>query len=149
MEVEKEINQIKRKLDNHEKRIRVLETGKYKVEDQKINGQTITHIDTQKQLTLAEIILGKRFKSGQEKIAIVVGYYEKIFKKSSIKEAEIKAGWIRGKFNGKYRSNLLERAVGDGLVRDLEDKTFDLSQTGEKFFDNFLKSNVRKNQKGT
>jgi len=139
----KNIKQILNKLEDHEKRIRVLEVGKSKAD-----GQLTTHVDVQKQLTLAELIRGKSFKAGQEKVAVIVGYYEKILHKEAVKEADIKEGWKKGKFDGKYSPNLLARAIKDGLVRNI-DGSLDLSQTGEKFFENFLKLNVGVNQTGS
>jgi len=143
MEIKKEIDLIKKELDNHEKRIRVLEVDKSEAD-----GQITTRVDTQKQLTLAEVIRGKSFKAGQEKVTVIVGHYEKILHKEAIKEADIKEGWKKGKFDGKYNSNLLARAIKGGLVRSI-DSNLDLSQTGEKFFENFLKLNVGVNQTGS
>jgi len=128
-----QLQKILAQLENHEKRIRALEGFNPPSE------KTVLPIGSKKEITLAELIRGKSFRSGQQKVAIIVGYYEKISKRSSIREIDIKAGWVMGKFDGKYRSNLLERAVKDGLVRDLENGTFDMSQTGEKFFSGFLK----------
>lgn len=136
----KNAKEILARLEDHEKRIRVLEIDK-----NRIVSQITAHASNKKQLTIAEIIRGKLFKSGQEKVAVIVGYYEKTLHQIPVSEKDIRTGWISGKFDGKYRSNLLERAVGDGLIRDLENGAFDLSQTGEKFFDNFLKSDVRNN----
>lgn len=135
------LKQIMARLNDHEKRIN-------KLEKNKMGTYPKIPLGKQKQITLAEMIRGRNFNSGQEKITVIIGYYEKIIQKSPIKEAEIKTGWIKGKFDGKYRSILLERVVKDGLVRDLENKNFDLSQTGERFFDNFLKPNAGNNQKG-
>ncbi len=86
--------------------------------------------------TLPEIVKGKKFKNGQEKVAIIIGYDEKIEKKTDITESDVKKGWKNGKFDRKYNSNLLARAIKDGLVRNI-DGNLDLSQAGEKFFDNF------------
>jgi len=102
----------------------------------------------QKQITITELIKGKEFKSGQEKITIIVGFCEKILKMQSIKESDIKTNWIKGKFDGKYRSNILGRASRDGLIRDLENGTYDLSQTGEKFFEEFIKRDDKQDQAG-
>ncbi len=127
-----QLKKILEKLEDHDGRIRALEgrigsTG------------TTRKVAVSKQATLNEIIKGKNFKSGQQKTAVIVGYYEKILGQSPIKEEDIRSAWVKNKFDGKYRTNLLERAVDDGLVRDLENGSFDLSQTGEKFFENFLK----------
>jgi hypothetical protein len=93
--------------------------------------------------TLPEIIRRRKFNSGQEKIAVIVGYYETIMKKSPIKETELKAGWKTGKFDGKYNSALLLRAIKEGWVRKI-DKNLDLSQSGENFFEGFIKNEQAK-----
>lgn len=98
----------------------------------------------QKALTLAEVIRGRNFNSGQEKIVVIVGYYEKILKKDPIREADLKEGWKVGKFDGKYSPNFLTRSAT--WVRNI-DSNLDLSQTGERFFEDFLKLNNGKNQK--
>lgn len=98
----------------------------------------------QKALTLAEVIRGRKFNSGQEKIVVIVGYYEKILKKDPIREADLKEGWKVGKFDGKYSPNFLTRSAT--WVRNI-DSNLDLSQTGERFFEDFLKLNNGKNQK--
>jgi len=120
-------------LKDHEKRISVLE-GNLTSSDSKITSKV-------KELTIAELIKGKKFHSGQEKIATIVGYCEKTLKLEKIDEGKIKTNWVNGKLDGKYRSNLIERAVGDGLIRDLENGTYDLSQTGESFFEELLHKN--------
>jgi hypothetical protein len=99
---------------------------------------------SKKPKTLAELIFGRKFKNGQEKIAVIVGYLEKLQRKPAIKEVDIKQEWKNGKFEGNYANELLRRATRN-LVRDCKDGIYDLSQTGEKFFDNFLKLDVRNN----
>lgn len=91
-----------------------------------------------KQSTLAEIVRGKKIKSGQQKVAVIVGYYEKIIKKTPLKETDLKKGWKEGKFDGKYNPNFLARAIKDGFVRNIEGD-LDLSQTGEKFYGDLSK----------
>ncbi len=123
------LEQIVQQLNDHEKRITILEKG----------GIQTTDLGTGKgkQPALAEIIKGKDFKSGQEKIGVIVGYYEKILKRQPLTEVELKEGWKNGKFDGKYANTLLSRAIKDGYVRSI-DGSLDLSQTGEKFFSKFL-----------
>lgn len=99
-----------------------------------------------KELTISELIKDKSFNSGQKKVAAIVGFCEKILKFEQIDENKIKDNWVRGKFDGKYRSNLIERAVHDGLIRDLGNGTYDLSQTGERFFEKLLSENDGQNQ---
>ena len=140
--VDEKFQKILEQIKDHEKRIRALEVDKNRTVD-----RSETQPGTGKQVTLAEMIRVKSFKSGQEKIVAIVGYYEKIIRRDSIKEADLKAGWKDGKFDGKYNRNLLNRAIKDGLVRNI-DTNLDLSQTGEKFFDNFSKLDAGNNQKG-
>lgn len=127
------LKQIFKKLEDHEMRIRSLEGKKEEHIDNPPSSST-------KEVTLAEVIRGKNLKSGQERVAVVVGYYEKITKKTEINTEDIKKGWVQGKLKGKFRTNLLDRAVSDGLVRDLENGKFDLSQTGEDFFEKLISS---------
>ncbi len=92
-----------------------------------------------KQRTLPELIKSKKFKNGQQKVCVIVAYLEKYGGSKSITEVEITQGWRDGKFDGAYARTLLDRAIGDGLVRDLKDGTFDLSQSGEEFYEEFTK----------
>lgn len=89
-----------------------------------------------KQVTLPEIARKETVKStnGQQKVSIIVGYYEKIAKKQAISKADISSGWIDGKFKGVYKTTFVGRAVTDGLIRDRKGDNFDLTQTGEDFF---------------
>ena|ERR1035437_6772399 len=96
-------------------------------------------INAGKQKTFAEIIKGKKFNSGQEKITAVIGYYEKITKKVPVKAADVEVGWRDGKVEGKFNPNLLRRAIKDGFVRELGNGEFDLSQSGENFFEKLTK----------
>ena len=132
-----QIKKITEQLAGHERRISELEG---KGVDKSIYKKSVRPA---KGTTLVEVIHGKDFKSGQEKIAVIVGYAEKIAKKEQIREADLKQGWKDGKFGGKYNPNLLARAISDRLVRNIEDN-LDLSQTGEKFFNDFLDSNARR-----
>lgn len=92
-----------------------------------------------KQPTLPELIKGKKFKNGQQKVCVIVAYYEKYGGKTSVTEGEVTQGWRDGKFDGAYARTLLDRTIADGLVRDLKDGTFDLSQSGEEFYEEFVK----------
>jgi len=137
-----DIKSVTDQLENHEMRILALED---KNKSTKVTN-TIT-AGQQKQATITELIKGKKFKSGQEKIAVIVGYCEKILKLQPIREDDIKKNWVKGKFDGKYRSNIVERTSRDGLIRDIEDGTYDLSQSGESFFEDFIKNNDRQDKK--
>lgn len=115
-------------------RLEKLESAVFGVGHEKIKKQT-------KQRTLPELVRGKKIKSGQQKVALIVGYYEKIIKKEPLKEIDIKKGWKDGKFDGKYNPNFLARAIKDGFVRNI-DGDLDLSQTGEEFYDDLLKQDA-------
>src|SRR3989338_2745464 len=87
-----------------------------------------------KRRTIAEVVRGYPFRNGQEKIAAVVGYWEKLEGKSPIKVKDIIQSWRDGKIVGAYHNNFLERAIQDGLVRHVGRDAYDLSQSGEDFF---------------
>lgn len=93
-----------------------------------------------KQLTLREIVKGRKFKNGQEQIVVIVGYYEKILS-TPIHEDKIQEEWVNSKMTNKYNSIFIERAkTKDKLIRIHSDKSYDLTQAGEEFFEKFLKN---------
>lgn len=98
--------------------------------------------NSKKQATLREIIKGREFKNASEKLAVIVGYHEKVVK-SLIPKDNLRREWVYAKFEGTYRSNLLDDASGV-YVRVQSDGTCDLTQTGEEFFENFLKNEATK-----
>lgn len=126
------------KNDDFGRRLASLESRVQKLEGVLEKPTTIPSPGISKQITLPELIRGKQFKSGQEKVAIIVGYNEKIVKKTPLKESDIREGWRIGKFDGKYDGKLLSRCLKAGWVRNIGGN-LDLSQSGETFFDNFLK----------
>jgi len=91
-----------------------------------------------KEKTLREIVKGKRFKNGQEQIAAIVGYHEKVLGQL-IQKDQIKDVWQDAKMNGAFAAIYLTRAK-DTLVRILSDGTCDLTQTGEEFFEALINS---------
>lgn len=119
------------KIANHEERIKLLEEV-YKIHP------VINITGDKKQKTLKEIIKGKKFKNGQEQIAIIVGYYEKVIETLLNKEI-IKSIWESSKMDNKFSNTFIERAKDD-LIRVNPDGICDLTQTGEDFFDNFIKN---------
>lgn len=120
-------------LSEHERRLRMLES-RPKRPDGVSNSRGKTR-------ALPEIIKGQNFRSGQEKVAIIIGYYEKVLRQPAIKESTVKEGWRIGKFDGKYDHNFLVRAIKNGFVRAIDDN-LDLSQTGERFWDLFVKQDA-------
>ncbi|MEK7640914.1 MAG: hypothetical protein AAB389_02880 [Patescibacteria group bacterium] len=99
---------------------------------------------SEKQISLPELARKNGLKNGQQKIAAIVGYYEKIVGTKPIDTKLIQEGWRNGRFVGSYQSVLLQRSIEDGLVRDLDGSQYDLSQTGEKFFHDFINGNTGK-----
>lgn len=130
--------QILKRFDRLEARVNTLEQKTLTIQGQ----STELPNKKSKTLTLPELIRDKKFENGQQKITVIVGYFEKIKSVTPIKERDIKEGWQEGKFEGRYNPNLLSRANRDGLIRDLsklDGDGYDLSQSGERFFEEFLK----------
>jgi len=90
----------------------------------------------EKKITLREIVRRKKFNNGQEQVAVIVGYYEKVVG-SLINKNVIPTEWVKAKMMNKYNTAYFSRAKDD-LIRMHQDGTCDLTQTGEDFFDNFL-----------
>lgn len=129
---EKKLKEIQKKLADFETRLDRLEKtfGDEVSENHKGKFRS-------KQKTLREIISGKKFENGQEQIAAVVGYHEQVMGKLITKN-QIKEEWINAKMVNKFDSKFISRAK-DKLIRIHPDKTCDLTQTGEKFFENLTK----------
>ncbi len=127
--LQEQIKKILAQLADHDKRLERLEGTFQKNQTPLIIG---------KQRTLNEIIRGKSFESGQQKVAAIIGYQEKILVQAPVKGSNIRGIWKKCKFDGKYRSVFVKRAVKDGLVRDLENGTYDLSTGGDVFFEKLL-----------
>jgi len=88
-------------------------------------------------LLLQDLARKAKKLSGQKKIALIVGYLEKVQNLEKITTLEIKNNWEQAKFKGKYNSTLLLRAEDEGLLRTVSKGTFDLSLEGEEFFSDF------------
>ena len=123
----KQYKSVLAQLANHEARLASLE-----------GGGAVQKIHEGKQKTLREVIKGRKFKNGQQQIAVVVGYYENMLG-TLIHEDKVKVEWENAKMTNKYSTNFLDRAK-DELIRVRPDGTCDLTQTGEEFFDKFLKN---------
>ncbi len=124
-----EIREISAKLANHEERIRVLEGSENTLAPDAGSKRG-------KQKTLREVVKGKKFNNGQEQVAVIVGYHEKILNKLIYKDT-MPTEWTNTKMTRKYRTTFLKRAEGE-LVRVHPDGTCDLTQSGEEFFEEFL-----------
>jgi hypothetical protein len=90
----------------------------------------------EKKLTLRELVKDRKFKNGQEQVAVVVGYNEKKLKQL-INKDKIKDEWSNAKMDGAFSPVYFSRAKNT-LIRVHPDNTCDLTQTGEEFFENLL-----------
>ncbi len=115
-----------------EQRISELESRVEALEALVLHSNTPVVSMGKKEKTLREIVKGKKF-NGQEQVAAIVGYHEKILGQR-VQKNEIKNAWQDAKMNGKYAAVYLTRAK-DTLIRILDDDSCDLTQTGEEFFD--------------
>ena len=91
-----------------------------------------------KQKTLREIVKGRKFKNGQEQIAVIVGYHERILG-TLINKGDLRLEWTNAKMTNKYSTEFVTRAK-DVFIRIGSTEMCDLTQTGEDFFDEFLKN---------
>lgn len=129
------IEKIISKLEEHEVRLRALEGGVHPF----VAGEK--HASA-KQKTLREIVRGKSFKNGSEKLAIIVGYYERILG-TRIKRDDLGKEWEEAKMPGVYKTNLLDDALNI-YIRIRPGEECDLTQSGEDFFEIFLKNESSK-----
>lgn len=130
-----EFKKILEQLEDHEKRISALE-GPSTAKAARTNPKE------GKQMTLREVVRGRKFKNGQEQVAVIVGYHENILG-ALIKKDNIKSEWTNAKITNKYSAKFIARAK-NVLIRVHLDGTCDLTQTGEDFFENFLKNEPAK-----
>lgn len=81
----------------------------------------------------------KKPENGQQKVAAIVGYYEKIKGVDSVSHADMRTGWKEGKFNGNFANILATRAEKDGLISSYGAKdSYVLTQTGEEFWEDLI-----------
>lgn len=128
--IKEQLKKVMEKIEDHEKRIQKLE---------KFSGVSAIKISPKekKQIILREIVRDKKFKNGQEQIAVIVGYHEKILG-TLINKDSIKSEWINAKITNKYSTHFIDRAK-DVLIRIHPNGNCDLTQSGENFFETFLK----------
>ncbi len=127
---QEQIAKILTQLVDHEARLKALEGETQAV------ASTRTASAGSKQKTLRELVKGKKLKNGQEQLAVIVGYHEKVLGHLILKD-KIKEEWANAKINATFSPVYLSRAK-DTLIRILDDGKCDLTQTGEEFFDQFL-----------
>jgi len=130
-----QLKKILKQLADYERRLAALE----KSTDTSVIGPSQAK---KKQITLREIVKGRKFKNGQEQIATIVGYYENMLG-SLIHKNKIKTEWENAKMTNKYSAEFIARAK-DVLIRVHSDGKCDLTQTGEDFFEKFLKNESTK-----
>ena len=124
---EEQIKKIIEQLADHEKRLTKLEN--YKTDVLAVNIKPVAG----KQQTLRELIKGRIFKNGQEQIAVIVGFHEKILGQL-INKDNLKPEWENAKMTNKYNTAFVDRAK-DTFIRISKEGKCDLTQTGELFFD--------------
>ncbi len=117
---QEKIKKIIEQIANHEKRLTKLENV------------------SQIPVVAREMIKGKKFNNGQEQVAVIVGYHEKLLG-SLIKRDSLKLEWDSAKITNKYNTEFINRAK-DSLIRINAEGRCDLTQSGEDFFDNFVKN---------
>jgi hypothetical protein len=125
------MNKDEKLLNDLQKRVERLEKVVFPTE-----GESRTFDVVKKVKSLPELVRMYPLQNGQQRIAAIVGYMEKIEKRGNIKLADIKRGWGLGKFDGSFANVLVMRAVRDGLIADYNnDSTYVLTQSGESFWE--------------
>jgi hypothetical protein len=100
------------------------------------NGTAPALIAAKKQKSLPELVKAHPPQNGQQRVAAIVGYLEKIEKKTDIKLSDVKKGWAVGKFDGRFANILMTRAVKDGLIADYAGSgSYVLTQSGETYWE--------------
>lgn len=126
---EEQIAKIFTQLADHEARLKQLEGGT------RSTAATTAMSVGSKQKTLRELVKGKKFKNGQEQIAAIVGYHERVLGQRIPKD-KIKKVWEDAKMNGIFSPVYFSRAK-DTLIR-VDRDACDLTQTGDEFFNRLL-----------
>ncbi|MEY4731293.1 MAG: hypothetical protein RL681_239 [Candidatus Parcubacteria bacterium] len=126
---QEQIAKIFTQLADHEARLKQLEDGAPTAPFLAVGG-------SRKQKTLREIVKGKKFKNGQEQIAAIVWYHEKVLGQRISKE-QIKEEWVNAKMSGNFSPVYFSRAK-DVLIRVHSDGTCDLTQSEEERLDHLL-----------
>lgn len=126
---EEQFKEISKRLADHEARLSALESP-ITASVRPVNPRG------EKQKTLKEIVRGKKFKNATEKLAVIVGYHEKIVG-SLVKKDNLKKEWQDAKMMRTYKTNLMDDASGV-YIRIQSNGECDLTQSGEDFFEKFL-----------
>ena len=87
---------------------------------------------------MRELVKGRKFKNGQEQIAVIVGYHEKIVN-ALLSKDKIGTEWKEAKMERIFSAEFISRAKGT-LIRISKEGLCDLTQSGEEFFDEFIKN---------
>ena len=127
-----EFQNILKRLDDHDNRLQAIERSLSP------SPGVVKQSGRSKQVTLREIVKGRKFNNGQEQIAVIVGYHEKMLG-AVIEKKSIPAEWFNAKMPNKYDPNYLRRVIDD-LIRIDAGGHCDLTGTGEEFFENFIRN---------
>ncbi len=110
-----------------------------KLEKAVFSGTTPKTPKAVKALSLAEIVRKKKLENGQQKVAAIVGYCEKIRGIEAVTNADMRAGWKEAKFDGAFANILTTRAEKEGLISSYGTKdSYVLTQTGEDFWEGLI-----------
>lgn len=101
------------------------------------DGSSRANVNATKKLrSLPELVKARPPQNGQQRVAAIVGYMEKMEQRTTIRLPDIKKGWAVGKFDGGFANVLVTRAVKDGLIADYNSEgSYVLTQSGESFWD--------------
>ncbi len=132
MEIEKEINQIKKDLNSHERRITALE-GSPRLETEK------------KKVSIKEFILSKKTKNDVQKTLAIGYYFEKYEGMPYFNEKDLRGGFRSAKKTvPKNVGDKIQKNVGKGDLMEAEEKkdnrkAWTLTNFGEKKVENNFK----------
>ncbi len=120
------------RLDSIEERLKKIEAVVFG------NSNSHQELKKKKVVSLAELARRDSLKqvNGQQKIAIIVGYYELVLREAPVKPEVLRNAWKEGKFKGSYHPSFVQRAVGY-LIRN-QKGAYDLTQDGEDYFNQVI-----------
>lgn len=131
-----ELNELKEKLEDHEERIKKLET--------QLKDKTVYK---KKKNSIKEFIISKKPKNDVQKTLIIGYYLEKHNKLTYFNVNDILNGFKAAKEKAPSRKKIYDKIasnIGKGYIMDSEDKkdntkTWELTNSGERYVQNDLK----------